>query len=64
MDLPLEPASSTPLYRQIVQAVARDIRRGRLRPGEALPGTRTLAEELSITRKVVVTALDELVAQG
>ncbi|WP_075010879.1 PLP-dependent aminotransferase family protein [Stigmatella aurantiaca] len=64
LDLPLEPASATPLYRQLVQAIVRDIRRGRLRPGDALPGTRTLAEKLGITRKVVVTALDELVSQG
>lgn len=64
IDIPLDPASRTPLYQQLVQAIARDIRRGRLEPGGLLPGTRKLAEELGVTRKVIVSAIDELVAQG
>ncbi|UQA56911.1 PLP-dependent aminotransferase family protein [Polyangium aurulentum] len=64
LDLPLDPESRTPLYLQLVQAVIRDIRRGRLKPGDALPGARTLAGALGVTRKTVVTAMDELVTQG
>jgi len=41
-----------------------EIRRGRLAPGSALPGTRELAEGLDINRKTVVEAYDELAAQG
>jgi GntR family transcriptional regulator/MocR family aminotransferase len=53
-----------PLFLQIAQAVTDDIRRGRLRPGDALPGTRTLARSLGIQRLTVVAAFDELVAEG
>ena len=55
---------AAPLFQQIAQAVRSDIRRGRLRPGDALPGTRTLARALAVQRLTVVAAFDELVAEG
>jgi GntR family transcriptional regulator/MocR family aminotransferase len=45
-----------PVFLRIARAVADDIRRGRLRTGEALPGTRSLAESLGVNRNTVVTA--------
>lgn len=60
----LQPESETPLYMQIVHALIHDIQRGRLQPGAYLPGTRELAEALAVNRKTIVTAYDELVAQG
>jgi GntR family transcriptional regulator/MocR family aminotransferase len=56
--------SRTAIYLQIVYAIIEEIRRGRLAPGSALPGTRELAEGLGINRKTVVQAYDELEAQG
>lgn len=53
-----------PLFRQIARAIADDVRRGRLRPGERLPGTRTLARSLGVQRLTVVAAYDELAAEG
>lgn len=53
-----------PLYRQIARAITDDIRRGRLRAGDALPGSRTLARALGVQRLTVVTAYDELTAEG
>lgn len=53
-----------PLFQQIADAISADIRRGRLRPGDALPGTRTLARALGVQRLTVVAAFDDLVAQG
>ena len=44
--------------------MARDIARGRLRPGDAVPGTRTLAQTLGVHRSTVVAAYAELTAQG
>ena len=38
--------------------------RGRLRPGDALPGSRTLAAALGVHRSTVVAAYAELAAQG
>jgi GntR family transcriptional regulator/MocR family aminotransferase len=62
--LALDRTERIPLYLQIVNAIAGDIRRGRLRPGNALPGTRTLAAQLGLHRKTVIAAYDELVAEG
>src|SRR5438105_11360462 len=56
--------SATPLYRQIAAAITSDIRRGRLRPGDALPGTRTFARTLGVQRLTVVAGDDELFAEG
>jgi GntR family transcriptional regulator/MocR family aminotransferase len=60
----LDPSEHVPLFVQISSALARDIARGRLRPGDPLPGTRTLAESLGVHRSTVVTAYAELAAQG
>jgi GntR family transcriptional regulator / MocR family aminotransferase len=54
----------TAVYLQIAHALIEEIRRGRLAPGSALPGTRELAESLEINRKTVVQAYEELSAQG
>ncbi|HEV8551433.1 MAG TPA: PLP-dependent aminotransferase family protein [Polyangiaceae bacterium] len=60
----LETAGETPLFVQISQALARDIARGRLRPGDPVPGTRSLAGTLGVHRSTVVAAYAELAAQG
>lgn len=54
----------SPLYVQLVQAVVSDIRRGRLLPGQPLPGSRTLAQRLGVHRNTVLTAYAELHAEG
>jgi GntR family transcriptional regulator / MocR family aminotransferase len=56
--------SPQPLFLRIAGAIARDIRRGRLRPGERLPGTRTLAQTIGVNRVTVLAAYDELAAEG
>ena len=53
-----------PLFQQLTRQLTEEIRRGRLLPGMALPGSRDLAAELDINRKTVVLAYDELIAQG
>jgi GntR family transcriptional regulator/MocR family aminotransferase len=62
--VPLDRASATPLFLQIAGSLADDIRRGRLRPGQPLPGSRRLAATLGINRNTVVAAYDELTAEG
>src|SRR5262249_25686696 len=46
------------------RSIAADIRRGRLKPGEPLPGSRSLAQLLAVNRNTVVAAYRELVAEG
>jgi GntR family transcriptional regulator/MocR family aminotransferase len=60
----LDPAGGSPLFVQIERAITDDIRRGRLRPGDLLPGTRTLAGTLGVHRSTVVAAYEELIAQA
>jgi len=60
----LETRSPTPLFAQIARAIADDVRRGRLRPEQLLPGTRSLARTLAVHRSTVVAAYEELAAQG
>jgi GntR family transcriptional regulator/MocR family aminotransferase len=53
-----------PAFLRIAQAVMRDVRRGRLKPGQKLPGSRTWAKHLGFHRNTVLAALTELEAQG
>ena len=49
---------------QIYQQVRESVLDGRLRPGEALPPSRELAQRLRVSRNTVVMAYDRLVAEG
>lgn len=60
----LDESSSTPFYLQLVTLIIAEIKAGRLKPQDALPGTREMATKLAINRKTVVLAYDELIAQG
>jgi GntR family transcriptional regulator/MocR family aminotransferase len=62
--IPLDRRLGTPLHRQLYEGYRDAIVDGRLRPGQRLPSTRTLAHELHISRIPVVTAFEQLVAEG
>ena len=53
-----------PLHRQLEQELRVAIRSGRLAGESALPSTRALAEQLELSRGVVVEAYEQLVAEG
>jgi len=59
-----EEGGRDPLFQRIAQAIRSDIRRGRLRPGDPLPGSRTLATTLGVHRNTVLAAYRELEAEG
>jgi GntR family transcriptional regulator/MocR family aminotransferase len=54
----------TPAFVRIAELISTEIRRGRLRPGDRLPGSRPLAAELGVGRNTVVAAFAELVSEG
>jgi GntR family transcriptional regulator/MocR family aminotransferase len=56
--------SHTPLHRQIYDAYRAAIAGRNLRPGQAIPSTRALASELGISRIPVLTAYEQLLAEG
>ena len=60
----LDPRLPTPLYQQLHQAIKEAISRRALRPAEALPPERDLAEVFSVSRITVRKAFDGLVAEG
>lgn len=60
----LDPEADLPVFVQIAHAIAADIRRGRLRPGDPLPGSRALAEVLGVHRNTVLAAFRELAAEA
>lgn len=56
--------ATLPPFLQIARKVADEVRRGRLRPGDRLPGSRQLAGTLSVHRNTVLAAYAELIAEG
>jgi GntR family transcriptional regulator / MocR family aminotransferase len=64
LTIDLDRGGALPPFLQIARSLAADIRRGRLRPGQRLPGSRKLAATLNVHRNTVLAALSELAAEG
>ena len=62
--LQLQDAPRGPVSLRIARAIVQEIERGRLRPGEQLPGTRKLATQLGVHRKTIIAGFLELERQG
>jgi len=60
----LESAQAAPLYQRIADSIRQDVLSGRLRRGERVPSTRTLAKELRVNRNTVAQAFEQLIAEG
>ncbi|MFZ0630657.1 MAG: PLP-dependent aminotransferase family protein [Acidobacteriaceae bacterium] len=56
--------SGEPLFRQVYGGIRQAILSGTLRGGERLPSTRDLAEQLGVSRTVVVAAYEQMLAEG
>ena len=54
----LHPEKKMPLYEQLYNALAQDIRSGALQPGKALPGRRTMAAQLGRLKKPPAISTD------
>jgi GntR family transcriptional regulator/MocR family aminotransferase len=61
---PLDAASGVPLYRQLYLRVRDAIVAGLLKPGDRVPATRTLAQQLGLARGTVAAAYNMLTAEG
>lgn len=53
-----------PLYRRVYEALRQAILGGQLKAASRLPGTRTLARDLGVSRIVVLAAFEQLAAEG
>ncbi len=64
LHLPLDRSSRHPIHRQIYDGLRRAILEARLSPGQRVPSTRALAEDLGVSRLPVLTAYDQLLHEG
>ncbi len=53
-----------PLHRQLYESLRRAILDGKLGPGERMPSSRDLAQDLKLSRNTVVAALNQLSVEG
>jgi GntR family transcriptional regulator / MocR family aminotransferase len=60
----IDRSSATPLYRQLYESYRDAIVERRLRAGQRVPSTRSLAAELQISRIPVLNAFEQLLAEG
>ena len=64
MILQINFKSGLPIYLQIADQIRAAAASGALRPGEALPSIRPLAEELRVNRNTIAKAYAQLESQG
>ena len=64
MHLPIDRSIGTPIFRQIYDGLRRAILDGRLRPGQRIPSTRSLAADLGVSRLPVLNAYEQLLHEG
>ena len=57
-------SASQPLYLQLMQQIRHGIETGVLQPGDALPGIRTLAQQLVVSPNTIVKAYSEIEREG
>ena len=60
----IDRTRKTPVFEQICDALRQDIRGGAKPKGTRLPATRSFAQDLGVSRSTVVTAYEQLVAEG
>ncbi len=56
--------SKIPLYKQLYNLLRKAILEGKITPGKRLPGTRSLANELKVSRNTAAIAFDQLRIEG
>ena len=61
LELEIDKKLDKALYLQIADTIITDIRSGRLKAGDTLPGSRNLAQALKINRNTVVEAYQVLI---
>src|SRR5499426_1088026 len=59
-----EPSSNAPLWQWLYEEIRKAILDGRLRRATRVPATRALAQRYGVSRGTVVTAFEQLTAEG
>ncbi|WP_349829428.1 PLP-dependent aminotransferase family protein [Brevibacterium litoralis] len=64
LPVPLDRASTVPLPAQVAHAVRDSVRTGLLAPGDRMPGSRSWARDLGLSRGTVEAAYEQLRTEG
>lgn len=64
LQINIDEGGEKAVYIQIADSIIGAIKTGKLTSGDALPGSRQLAQKLKVNRNTVVEALDVLLAEG
>lgn len=64
MDIIISNSGDKPIYEQIKDEIKSHILKGEIKPGEALPGMRSLAKDLRISVITTKRAYNDLEAEG
>jgi GntR family transcriptional regulator/MocR family aminotransferase len=64
LDITLDETLAEPLFRQLYSELRQAILTGRLRPGDRLPASRSLAGEFGVSRNTVLGAFEQLLSEG
>ncbi len=64
VNLKINYSSDVPLYKQLYDTFRQSILEGKFLPGQKLPGTRSIAAELNISRNTVTLAFEQLLIEG
>lgn len=62
--LSIDRSIKTPIYQQLCEKVRNLANTGRIEEGRLMPATRVLADALEVSRSTVITAYEQLVAEG
>lgn len=56
----IEPSSSVPIYRQIIDQIRYQVATGVLQPGDKVPSVRALAGQLAVNQNTILKVFNEL----
>lgn len=60
MFIRIEPSSSVPIYRQIIDQIRYQVATGVLQPGDKVPSVRQLAGQLAVNQNTILKVYNEL----
>ena len=60
MFIRIEPSSSSPIYRQIMDQIRHQVAAGILKPGDKVPSVRQLAGQLAVNQNTILKVYTEL----
>lgn len=63
-DVKIKRGGEHPIYLQIARSLTMLVKKGVIKPGQRLPGSRTMAEILKVNRNTVSLATEELLTEG